>query len=123
MVKEVLDEALGLGPLEDLLADDAVSEIMVNARDQIYIEKAGKPQLSPVLFSSEQQMMNIVERIVTPLGRRCDEKSPFRRRPPSGRLARSHHHSAIGPQRADDHHPKIPQEEASARKTSSPGAR
>lgn len=77
LVKEVLDEALGLGPLEDLLADDSVTEIMVNARDQIYIEKGGKPQISKVFFSSEQQMMNIVERIVTPLGRRVDEKVPY----------------------------------------------
>lgn len=77
MVKEVIDEALGLGPLEDLLADDLVTEIMVNARDQIYIEKAGKAQLSPVTFSSEQQMMNVIERIVTPLGRRVDEKTPY----------------------------------------------
>jgi pilus assembly protein CpaF len=77
IVKEVLDEALGLGPLEDLLADDTVSEIMVNSRDQIYIEKLGKPMLSPVTFSSEQQMMNIIERIVTPLGRRVDEKTPY----------------------------------------------
>lgn len=77
VVKEVLDEALGLGPLEDLLADGSVSEIMVNARDQIYIEKAGKPGLSPVFFTSEQQMYNVIERIVTPLGRRCDEKTPY----------------------------------------------
>jgi septum site-determining protein MinD len=77
MLKEVLDEALGLGPLEDLLADDSVTEIMVNARDQIYIEKSGKPQLSKVNFSSESQMMNVVERIVTPLGRRVDEKVPY----------------------------------------------
>lgn len=77
MVKEVLDEALGLGPLEDLLADETVTEIMVNARDQIYIERAGKPQVSKVTFSSEQQMMNVVERIVTPLGRRVDEKVPY----------------------------------------------
>ncbi len=77
MVKEVLDEALGLGPLEDLLSDDSVTEIMVNARDQIYIEKAGKPQLSKVNFSSESQMMNVIERIVTPLGRRVDEKVPY----------------------------------------------
>lgn len=77
MVKEVLDEALGLGPLEDLLADDSVTEIMVNARDQIYIEKAGKPGLSTTTFSSELQMMNIIERIVTPLGRRVDEKVPY----------------------------------------------
>ncbi|MCC7441638.1 MAG: Flp pilus assembly complex ATPase component TadA [Bdellovibrionales bacterium] len=77
MVKEVLDEALALGPLEDLLADDAVTEIMVNARDQIYVEKAGKPGLSKVTFTSEQQMMNVIERIVTPLGRRVDEKVPY----------------------------------------------
>ncbi len=77
MVKEVLDEALGLGPLEDLLADDSVTEIMVNAREQIYIEKNGRPELSKVTFSSEQQMMNVIERIVTPLGRRVDEKVPY----------------------------------------------
>jgi pilus assembly protein CpaF len=77
MAKEVLDEALGLGPLEDLLADDSVTEIMVNSRDQIYIERSGKPMLSKTIFSSEQQMMNVIERIVTPLGRRVDEKVPF----------------------------------------------
>jgi pilus assembly protein CpaF len=77
MVKEVLDEALGLGPLEDLLADNSVTEIMVNARDQIYLERSGKPQVSKVTFSSEQQMMNVIERIVTPLGRRVDEKVPY----------------------------------------------
>jgi pilus assembly protein CpaF len=77
LVKEVLDEALGLGPLEDLLADDTVTEIMVNARDQIYVEQSGKPGLSKVTFTSEQQMMNVIERIVTPLGRRVDEKTPY----------------------------------------------
>jgi pilus assembly protein CpaF len=77
MIKEVLDEALGLGPLEDLLADDQVTEIMVNARDQIYIEKAGKAIISSTFFSSDQQMMNVIERIVTPLGRRVDEKTPY----------------------------------------------
>jgi pilus assembly protein CpaF len=77
LVKEILDEALGFGPLEDLLADDAVTEIMVNASNQIYMEKAGKPQLSKVLFSSNQQLMNTIERIVMPLGRRIDEKSPY----------------------------------------------
>lgn len=77
MLKEVLDEALGLGPLEDLLADETVNEIMVNARDQIYIEKAGRNMMSKVTFSSEQQMMNVVERIVMPLGRRVDEKTPY----------------------------------------------
>lgn len=77
LVKEILDEALGLGPLEDLLSDDTVTEIMVNARDQIYVEQSGRPGLSKVTFSSEQQMMNVIERIVTPLGRRVDEKTPY----------------------------------------------
>jgi septum site-determining protein MinD len=77
LVKEILDEALGLGPLEDLLSDDSVTEIMVNARDQIYIEQNGRPALSRVTFTSEQQMMNVIERIVTPLGRRVDEKTPY----------------------------------------------
>jgi septum site-determining protein MinD len=77
LVKEILDEALGFGPLEDLLADDAVTEIMVNNWNQIYIEKAGKPSLSKVVFSSNQQLMNVIERIVMPLGRRIDEKSPY----------------------------------------------
>ncbi len=77
LVKEILDEALGFGPLEDLLADDAVTEIMVNNCNQIYIEKGGKPQLSKSVFSSNQQLMNVIERIVMPLGRRIDEKSPY----------------------------------------------
>lgn len=77
MLKEVLDEALGLGPLEDLLSDESVTEIMVNSRDQIYTERAGKPMMSKVTFTSELQMMNVVERIVTPLGRRVDEKVPY----------------------------------------------
>lgn len=77
LVKEILDEALGFGPLEDLLADDAVTEIMVNSSQQIYMEKGGKPALSKVTFSSNQQLMNVIERIVMPLGRRIDEKSPY----------------------------------------------
>ncbi len=77
LVKEILDEALGFGALEDLLADDSVTEIMVNARNQIYIEKGGKPQLSKVVFPSDQQLMNVIERIVMPLGRRIDEKTPY----------------------------------------------
>ncbi len=77
LVKEILDEALGFGPLEDLLAGETVTEIMVNSSSQIYMEKAGKPQLSKTVFSSNQQLMNVIERIVMPLGRRIDEKSPY----------------------------------------------
>ncbi|USN46946.1 MAG: Flp pilus assembly complex ATPase component TadA [Pseudobdellovibrionaceae bacterium] len=77
VIKQVLDEALGLGPLEELLEDARVTEIMVNGAKQIYIEKSGKIQLSPVTFTSNQQLKNVIERIVTPLGRRIDEKTPY----------------------------------------------
>ena len=77
VIKQVLDESLGLGPLEELLADSAVTEIMVNGCDQIFCEKSGKIQLSPVTFTSNQQLRNVIERIVTPLGRRIDEKTPY----------------------------------------------
>ncbi|MCB0412012.1 MAG: CpaF family protein, partial [Bdellovibrionales bacterium] len=77
VIKEVLDESLGLGPLEELLADPAVTEIMVNGADMIYVEKSGKLTLSPITFTSNQQLKNVIERIVTPLGRRIDEKTPY----------------------------------------------
>lgn len=77
IIKEVVDEALGLGPLEDLLALDAVSEIMVNGYDKIFIEKNGKIQLSKIHFTSNTQLRNVIERIVSPLGRRIDEKTPY----------------------------------------------
>lgn len=77
LIKEVLDESLGLGPLEDLLSDPTVTEVMVNGCDQIYIEKNGKIQLSTVTFTSNLQLRNVIERIVTPLGRRIDEKTPY----------------------------------------------
>ena len=77
VIKEVLQESLGLGPLEDLLADPTVTEIMVNGANMIYIEKSGKLTLSPVTFTSNLQLRNVIERIVTPLGRRIDEKTPY----------------------------------------------
>ncbi|MCS6838700.1 MAG: ATPase, T2SS/T4P/T4SS family [Bdellovibrionaceae bacterium] len=77
LIKEVLEEALGLGPLEDLLADPSVTEIMVNGYNKIFIEKGGKIQLSPVTFTSNAHLRNVIERIVTPLGRRIDEKTPM----------------------------------------------
>jgi len=77
IIKEVLEEALGLGPLEDLLSDNAVTEIMVNGFRKIFIEKSGKVTLSPVTFTSNMHLRNVIERIVTPLGRRIDEKTPY----------------------------------------------
>ena len=76
-VKRVLDEVVGLGPLEDLLADDLVTEIMVNRFDEIFIERAGKLTKSPITFTSDQAVIGAIERIVAPLGRRIDESSPM----------------------------------------------
>ena len=77
VIKQVLDEALGLGPLEELLTDPTVTEIMVNGADQIFCEKSGRLNLSAVTFTSNRQLRNVIERIVTPLGRRIDEKTPY----------------------------------------------
>lgn len=77
LTKEVLDEALGLGPLEEFLSDPSVTEIMVNRADLIYLERAGRALKSKVTFSSNAQLMQVIERIVTPIGRRIDEKTPY----------------------------------------------
>jgi pilus assembly protein CpaF len=73
----VLDEAVGLGPLEALLADDSVSEIMVNRYDEIFVERRGRLEKTPVTFTSDTAVMSAIERIVSPLGRRIDESSPM----------------------------------------------
>ena len=74
---DVLNEAVGLGPLEELLADDAITEVMVNSYNDIYIEKDGKLQKSHVNYSSHIAVLSAIERIVSPLGRRIDESSPM----------------------------------------------
>ncbi|MBQ3809927.1 MAG: Flp pilus assembly complex ATPase component TadA [Kiritimatiellae bacterium] len=75
--KEILDEALGLGPLEDLLADESVSEIMVNGPDRVYVERRGRLELTGLRFMDEASVMAVIERIVSPLGRRVDESQPY----------------------------------------------
>ncbi len=77
IIKEVLDEALGLGPLEDLLEDASVSEIMVCGHEKIYIEKNGIVQLSPTKFTSNFHLRKVIERIVAPLGRQINESIPY----------------------------------------------
>lgn len=77
LATDVLNEAVGLGPLEELLADDDITEIMVNKYDDIYIERKGRLQKSQVVFSSDDAVLSAIERIVSPLGRRIDESSPM----------------------------------------------
>ena len=74
---DVLNEAVGLGPIERLLADENITEIMVNKFDDIYIEQSGKLTKSDITFSSDDAVMTAIERIVSPLGRRIDESSPM----------------------------------------------
>jgi len=75
--KLVLDDAVGLGPIEDLLRDDEITEIMVNRFDEIYVERAGQLKLCPINFSSDNAVRGVIERIISPLGRRIDESSPM----------------------------------------------
>lgn len=75
--QHVLNESVGLGPLEEFLSDDEISEIMVNSHKEIYIEKNGRLERSPVQFSSDSTVYSVIERIITPLGRRIDESSPI----------------------------------------------
>ncbi|OGR49685.1 MAG: type II secretion system protein E [Elusimicrobia bacterium GWC2_51_8] len=76
-INELLDEILGLGPLEELMRDPAVTEIMVNSADRVFIERAGKLTLTKYRFRSDDQIMQVIKRIVAPLGRRIDESVPL----------------------------------------------
>jgi pilus assembly protein CpaF len=77
LVTMLLNDMLGLGPLEPLLADDSVTDIMVNGAQQVYIERKGKLELSDVRFRDDTHVMNIATRIVTKIGRRIDESTPL----------------------------------------------
>lgn len=77
LVTLLLDDMLGLGPLEPLLAEESISDIMVNGPNQVYVEQHGKLTLTNVAFRDNQHLMNIAQRIVTAVGRRVDETSPI----------------------------------------------
>jgi pilus assembly protein CpaF len=77
LFEQISAEILGLGPLEELLHDDSITEVMVNGAKNIYIERAGKIERVPVAFESDEHVMRIIDRIVAPLGRRIDEASPY----------------------------------------------
>ena len=77
VIRRVIDEAIGFGPVQALLDDDSVSEVMVNAPDEIYFERDGVIIHSPLRFRDNMHIMRIIERIIAPLGRRVDESSPY----------------------------------------------
>lgn len=75
--RQIVDEAVGLGPLEALLADPSITEIMVNRYDELFVERGGTLHAHAATFSSERAVLGVIERIVAPLGRRIDESSPM----------------------------------------------
>jgi pilus assembly protein CpaF len=77
LAREILDEIFGLGPLEPLLKDPGISDILVNRFDRVYIERAGKLELTGLSFKDNQHLMQIIDRIVSRVGRRVDESSPM----------------------------------------------
>ena len=100
LVTEVYDEAVGLGPLEVFLKDPAVTEIMVNGHSRIYVEKGGKVVPTNKTFMDDQSVLAVIERIVSPIGRRIDESQPYvdARLPDGSRVnAIIHPLSLVGP--------------------------
>jgi pilus assembly protein CpaF len=77
LFEQIVAEILGFGPLQPLLEDDTITEVMVNGAKNIYIEKAGKIHRVPLSFESDDHVMRIIDRIVAPMGRRVDEASPY----------------------------------------------
>jgi len=75
--EQVMAETLGYGPIQPLLRDNTVTEIMVNGPKSIYVERSGKIEKTELTFENDQHLLRIIERIITPLGRRVDESSPM----------------------------------------------
>ncbi len=76
LTQDAIDEVLGLGPIEQLVRDDGVSEIMVNGPDQVFAERRGRLELTPIRFDDDPHLRRVIDRIVSPIGRRVDESSP-----------------------------------------------
>ena len=77
LAQEILDETFGLGPLEALLSDPLISDILINGPKQVYVERRGQLSLSDVQFKDNHHLLHVIDKIVAPLGRRCDETSPM----------------------------------------------
>lgn len=98
LIDRYLDEVFGLGPLEEMLADETITEIMVNGSNSLYFEREGKLELAPHPFGDDAQVYALIDRIIGPLGRRIDESSPM----VNARLSQGHRVNAIIPPLAID---------------------
>src|SRR5881296_1826619 len=77
MLEQIMDEILGFGPIQPLLNDDSITEVMVNGPFRTYVERKGKLQLTDTTFQNDEHVMRIIERIIAPIGRRVDESKPY----------------------------------------------
>lgn len=106
LIREIADEVMGLGPLQRLLEDPSITEVMVNRYNQIYVERHGHLALTELQFSSDDHLRKVIERIVSKVGRRIDESSPGGRSA-GRRIPRQRNHSSIGGERSFTHHQEI----------------
>jgi pilus assembly protein CpaF len=93
LFEQIVAEIIGYGPIEPLLADEDITEIMVNGPRKVYIERGGKIIKTPIVFESNEHVARVIDRIIAPLGRRCDESSPY----VDARLPAGHRVNAIIP--------------------------
>ena len=107
LVREITDDILGYGPLEPFLRDDSVTEVMVNAYDRIYVERAGRLERTPAAFVDNAHLLRIIDKIVSQVGRRVDESSPMvdARLPDGSPCQRDH--PAARTARPDAHDPEV----------------
>ena len=107
LVNEILDETFGFGPLELLLKDDKIGDIMINGPRKIFLEKEGRIVKSEVVFRDSEHLLQIIDRIVSRVGRRRGRDVADGRRPPPQRIAVQRHHPAPGAGRPGGHHPDV----------------
>ena len=105
--QELYDEVMGLGPLEPLLKDETVNDILVNGPRRIFVERGGKLKLTDITFKDERHLLRIIDKIVSAVGRRVDESNPYRRRPPRRWLALQRDGAAGGRGRLAGVHPEV----------------
>ena len=115
---EVLDEVFGLGPLEPLLHDHTISDILVNTFNSVYIERNGLLERTTVQFRDDAHLMSIIDRIISAVGRRVDESSPMVDARLPGWLPRQRHHSSACHRRAYPLHPPFRKGPSDCRRTS-----
>ena len=100
LATEIVNDMIGLGPLEPLLRDDTVADILVNGPNKIYVERQGKLELTPLQFRHDAHVLHVAQRIASSIGRRVDEFEPDARRAAARRQPRQRHHPAAEPEGA-----------------------